>query len=121
MQSWKRLFFAGLALAIMAPLAGAQEATTTTTTTTPPKHPHSINARQRRQQKRIAQGVNSGQLTAAEAARLEKQEAAINAREQKMRESGGKFTKGERMAIQKQQNRVSRRIYKQKHDRQTAH
>ncbi|MGE0404686.1 MAG: hypothetical protein AB7O65_00170 [Candidatus Korobacteraceae bacterium] len=107
----------GLALAILAPLAPAQEAASTTKGKA---HPRSINNRQERQEKRIDKGVESGQLNEKEAARMEAQQQAIADREARMRESGGKFTKGERVAIQKQQNRTSRRIYKQKHDAQKA-
>lgn len=116
----RKLAAAGISLLLAAPLAFAQTAATattqTTTTTAAPKR--TINQRERRQQKRIAQGVNSGELTAKEAAKLEKREAAIERREDKMRASGGKFTKGERKAINKQLNAESRQIYKQKHDKQ---
>jgi hypothetical protein len=108
----------GLLLATMAPFAAAQNAAPATTT---PAHPHSINNRQKRQQERIDKGVQSGALNDKEAARLEKQQDNIAAREAKMRESGGKFTPAERKSIQRQETRTSRRIYRQKHDAQTAH
>jgi hypothetical protein len=77
-----------------------------------------IEQRQRNQQRRIAQGVRNGQLTGRETARLERREAGIERREQRMRASGGQFTRGERRAIQRQLNGTSRQIYRQKHDRQ---
>ena len=78
-----------------------------------------INQRQRNQQKRIGEGVENGSLTAAEAARLEKQEARIhNEVKQERAENGGKLTPEERRQVRRQQNRESKRIYKQKHDGQ---
>jgi hypothetical protein len=78
-----------------------------------------INQRQRNQQKRIAEGVENGSLTPAETARLEKQEAAIhNEVKTERRANGGTLTPQERRQVTRQQNRVSRRIYKQKHDGQ---
>jgi hypothetical protein len=78
-----------------------------------------IKERKENQQDRIAQGIQSGQLTANEAARLEGQEAAINKEEHQMREAdGGKLTSEDRAKINRQQNRTSRRIYRQKHDAQ---
>ena len=128
MVKWQRLTGIGLTLALMAPLAVAQEASNSTTDASSssteakkkPAHPRSINQRQERQGKRIDQGVQSGQLNEKEAARLEAQQKALAEREAKMRESGDKLTKGERVALQKQQNRTSRRIAKQKNDRQKA-
>lgn len=125
MSLYKKLIGMAGVLALASSLALAQQvtstttATTTATTTTPAKRrPMGIEARQRRQQARIAQGINSGELTAKEGARLERREAGIERREQRMRASGGKFTPGERRAVQKQLNSTSRQIYKEKHDRQ---
>jgi hypothetical protein len=76
-----------------------------------------IERRKHRQQKRIEQGEKSGRLSPAEAERLEKQEGAINREEQAMKDAnGGHLTAAERRDINRQQNRTSRRIYKQKHD-----
>jgi len=78
-----------------------------------------INERQRNQQKRIGEGVENGSLTPAETARLEKQEAAIHHEIKTDRKAnGGTLTAQERRQITRQQNRESRRIYKQKHDGQ---
>src|SRR5262245_5714527 len=77
-----------------------------------------INERQRNQRERIRQGVRSGELTRAEAARLRRQEAQIRRNEARARQSGGEFTPRERARIQRQLNRESRRIYRQKHDAQ---
>jgi len=116
--SLRKVLAIGLGLALAAPLAIAQENVSTGTAT---QHPHSINSKQKRQQKRIQQGVKSGALTKKEAVKLETKEHRIQRRETKMRESGGKFTKGERAAVQHQMNNTSKQIYKQKHDQQDRH
>jgi len=77
-----------------------------------------INERQRNQQERIRQGVRSGELTGVEAARLRRQEAQIKLNEARARQSGGEFTPQERARIQRQLDRESQNIYKQKHDAQ---
>jgi hypothetical protein len=78
---------------------------------------HHINARKENQQDRIGQGVKSGQLTAGETARLEKQETGINREERGMRaEDNGHLTAQDRRTLAKQQNKESRRIYRDKHN-----
>jgi len=78
-----------------------------------------INERQRKQQERIGKGLENGSLTPAETARLEKQEAAIHHEVKTERQAnGGKLTAQERRQVNRQQNRESRRIYRQKHDAQ---
>ena len=78
-----------------------------------------INQRQRNQQKRIGEGVENGSLTPAETARLEKQEAAIHHEVKTERKAnGGTLTAQERRQVNRQQNRESKRIYRQKHDAQ---
>ena|SRR2546429_9865871 len=76
-----------------------------------------IGARAVRQQKRIAQGVASGALTARETARLEAREAALDRDVRVMRRNG--LTPAERARIERRQDRISRSIYRQKHDGQT--
>jgi hypothetical protein len=80
-----------------------------------------IARRKASQQARIAQGSGSGELTARETNRLEKQEGALNKEVQGERAAnGGTLTPGEKAQVNRQQNRLSRRIYRQKHDSQTA-
>jgi uncharacterized protein YdeI (BOF family) len=79
---------------------------------------NTINERQDNQRDRIRQGVRSGELTGVEAARLRRQDAQIRLNEARARQSGGEFTPRERARIQRQLNRESRRIYRQKHDAQ---
>jgi len=76
-----------------------------------------INARKENQQDRIAQGVKSGQLTAGETAHLERGEARINRQEAHMRAAdNGHLTQADRTKINKEQNHMSRAIYRDKHN-----
>ncbi|MFN0172899.1 MAG: hypothetical protein ACKV22_41500 [Bryobacteraceae bacterium] len=75
--------------------------------------------RQRNQQKRIAGGVESGELTAKETARLENKERKMHKEIRKDRRDGGGLTAKERLKIENKQDRLSRQIYREKHDRQT--
>ena len=77
---------------------------------------HNINKREARQQHRIAQGIENGSLTPKEAARLERQEARINALEAKDRRSGGGLSADERKELNRLLDTESHRIYVQKHD-----
>ena len=76
-----------------------------------------IRQRKENQQGRIAQGLATGRLTAGEAARLERREAALNREERAMRRAdGGRLTPGDRAVINRQQNRLSGSIYRLKHN-----
>lgn len=78
-----------------------------------------VNDRQRNQQKRIGEGVENGSLTPNETAHLEKQESAIHHEVKTDRQAnGGTLTAQERRQVNRQQNRESKRIYRQKHDAQ---
>ena len=76
-----------------------------------------IDQRQANQERRIEQGEKSGALTAKEAARLEKGQAQVQKMEDKAA-ADGKVTKKERARMEKAQDRQSRRIYREKHDKQ---
>jgi hypothetical protein len=80
--------------------------------------PRSINARERRQEQRIRQGERSGELTRSEAERLQAEQARIRVDEAYARRSGGELTAKERARIEREENRASKDIYKQKHDAQ---
>jgi hypothetical protein len=87
-----------------------------------PKPKTEVGQRKESQQDRIAQGVQSGQLTAGETANLEKKEAAINAETRADRAvNGGKLTPAEKAQVNRQQNRLSNQIYRDKHNANTAH
>src|SRR5437879_10390737 len=78
--------------------------------------------RKENQQDRIANGVQSGQLTAGETANLEKKEAAINKETAEERAAnGGKLTAAEKKQVNRQQNQMSKQIYADKHNANTAH
>jgi hypothetical protein len=82
----------------------------------------SIAQRKENQQDRIANGVKSGQLTAGETANLEKKEAAINKETRTDRAAnGGKLTSAEKAQVNRQQNQMSKQIYADKHNANTAH
>lgn len=86
-----------------------------------PKPKTEIGQRKENQQDRIANGVQSGQLTAGETANLEKKEAAINAETRADRAAnGGKLTSAEKAQINRQQNRLSNQIYRDKRNANTA-
>ena len=78
-----------------------------------------IDKRQAEQEKRIQQGEKSGQLTGKEAARLEKGQAKVQKMEDKA-VADGKVTKKESKKIEHAQDQQSKKIYREKHDKQTA-
>jgi hypothetical protein len=79
-----------------------------------------VNQRERNQQERIGQGVENGSLTAGETAHLEKQEAGINKEVRQDRKANrGTLTAKEHRQVNRQQNRESARIYKDKHNGKT--
>jgi capsular polysaccharide biosynthesis protein len=75
--------------------------------------------REANQQGRIAQGAASGELTARETNRLEKEQARVNTVEANAK-ADGKVTHRERAHLHRLQNRTSKDIYRQKHDGQVA-
>jgi len=76
-----------------------------------------IDQRQANQEKRIDQGIASGQLNEREANRLNKQQGHINKMEDKAK-SDGVVTKREQARIHHAQDRASRHIAREKHDAQ---
>lgn len=78
-----------------------------------------LDKREANQQRRIDQGVSSGQLTPKEAARLEKRQERLQANEARAK-ADGKVTPQERERLQREANRNSRVIAREKHDGQTV-
>ncbi len=79
-----------------------------------------VDQRRENQQDRIAQGIKSGQLTAGETAKLEKQQQGINKQVAADRKAnGGKLTASEKQQINKEQNAASKNIYHKKHNAKT--
>jgi hypothetical protein len=84
--------------------------------------PNTVNNRRTDQQDRIANGVQSGQLTAGETKNIESREANLNREVRDDRSAdGGKLTQQERNQVNRQQNNLSRSIYSDKHNANTAH
>jgi hypothetical protein len=107
--------------------AVAQTSTTTTSNTAgagpgkvDPGHPrvNQVNRREENQQQRIGNGVKNGKLTAQQTSNLEKRENNVQNREKKdMAAHNGHLTKPEQNGINRQQNRISKSIAKDKHDK----
>lgn len=76
-----------------------------------------VDQRQVNQDQRIQQGVKSGELTSKEAAKLQAGQAKVQAQETKAK-ADGNVTGKERARLAKSQNKQSRKIAKQKHDKQ---
>jgi hypothetical protein len=77
-----------------------------------------LDARQQNQRERIAQGVRSGELTAPETRRLVRGEVQLH-RHERVAKSDGVVTPRERVSLGRHADRMSARIYRQKHDAQS--
>ena len=126
-MKWCTLPFAAMmagsvAMAQSQPSTGSQTSSTASAAATAPAKPATIAQRKENQQDRIAQGVQSGQLTAGETANLETKETAINGEIRGDRAAnGGKLTAQEKRQINAQQNQLSKQIYQDKHNAATQH
>jgi hypothetical protein len=103
--------------------AGSAAAQTSTSGAGPgvvdPGHPrvNEVNQREENQQKRIANGINNGSMSAHETANVERREASVQRQEQAdMAKHNGHLTKAEQNQLNRRQNRISRSIYKDKHN-----
>ena len=76
-----------------------------------------LDAREQNQRERIAQGVRSGELTRPETRRLVRGEIALH-RHERIAKSDGVVTRAERVRLGRHADRMSARIYRQKHDPQ---
>ncbi|HMG36597.1 MAG TPA: hypothetical protein VKM94_21850 [Blastocatellia bacterium] len=76
-----------------------------------------INRREHNQQVRIREGIRDGELTRREAERLEAQQARIRVDERFAR-ADGHLSYRERRRLDRELDRASRDIYRQKHDGQ---
>lgn len=81
------------------------------------RDPH-VNARQARQQVRIAEGVRSGELTRHEARTVRESQRDIRQLERAYK-SDGTLTVAERRDLNHELNQSSRQIRRQKHDAQS--
>ena len=106
-------------IVLFVPAAFAQQSGSATDSSA---NPPTIQQRKENQQDRIANGIQSGQLTAGETKNLETKEAGINKEESGMRAAdNGKLTTADRTQLNKQQNGMSKQIYQDKHNANTAH
>lgn len=71
------------------------------------------------QQERIEQGLQSGALNTREAAKLEREESHVDKMESNALKDG-KLTGAEKRRIDNAQDKVSRDVYREKHDAQTG-
>lgn len=78
-----------------------------------------IKERQKHQQKRIDEGVKSGELTKKETLELEAEQAKIQRKKRRFRRNDGKLGPKERAKLEQEQDKASEHIYKEKHDAQT--
>jgi len=74
-----------------------------------------INAGQHNQERRINNGVKSGQLTHRETRNLRNDERRISA-EKRIAKASGHVTHNQRAMLRHQENRTSRAIYRDKHN-----
>lgn len=109
----RRLIGCLLLAALAAAAPGAQAATPSG-----PTGQQRIDKRQDRQAQRIEQGASSGALTPHETRRLGREQAGI-VRAEARAEADGKLTRHEAGSLERRQDRASRDIYSQKHDRQS--
>lgn len=105
-----------LAMIVAATFIGAAALPAQETAT--PKREAQVERRADRQQKRIANGVKTGQLTPREAAHLEKREAKLG-RDIARAEADGKITKKEQAKLNAEENRDSRKVFRKKHNART--
>ncbi len=79
--------------------------------------PGHIQQRKENQQRRIGNGVKKGTLSPRETVNLERKEGALNHEIHHDRvQNGGNLTNKEKAQVNRQQNRLSRDIYREKHD-----
>ena len=78
----------------------------------------SINQRQANLDRRIDQGVRRGDLTRPEAQRLRAEFRDLTQLERKYRYSGGGLSAWERQDLDRRFDRLSHRVYAERHDRQ---
>ena len=121
MKTRNLILSAAAVIVLCVPAAFAQQSGTGSTAP-PADTPATIAQRKDNQQDRIAQGIDSGQLTAGETKNLETKEAGINHEEHTMRsDDDGHLTAADRSTLNNQQNHLSNQIYDDKHNANTAH
>jgi hypothetical protein len=81
-----------------------------------------VGQREQNQQDRVANGIDSGQMTAGETKNIESRESNLNREVRDDRSAdNGHLTQQERQQVNRQQNNLSHSIYQDKHNANTAH
>ncbi len=109
MKTTKLILNSAVLIALVVPAAFAQQSGSSSTgsSATQPTVQH----RKKNQQDRIANGIQSGQLTAGETKKLETKEASVNKEEAGMRASNnGKLTSADRTKLQNRKENQQDRI-----------
>lgn len=104
-------------------LAGSAAQTTSNTSgagpgVQDPNHPrvNQVNQREQNQQNRIANGIKNDKLTPRQTANLEKGQQRLQNNEKKdMAANNGHLTKADQRQLNREANRQSKKIYKDKH------
>jgi hypothetical protein len=113
----KSIFLSAALAAMILPAAAQDSSTPATPEPVPPQKQTVFRGRQENEQRRIHQGVKSGELTKGEAKHLERQHRRLNREAAHLRnENGGTLTPAEKARLSRQQNRESRHIYRAKHN-----
>lgn len=100
-----------LGLAAIATLATAAPVLTTAA------NAQSVYQREANQDRRIDQGVRSGALTRRETRHLDRREARLHDREDRMRtRNGGRLSYSQGLALKRQESRISGAIARKKHN-----
>jgi hypothetical protein len=117
------LFTLAVAALIASGPAFAQQSQPQTQTNQPaPTPPPNIAQREQNRQNRVANGIDSGQMTAGETKNVESREANLNREVRDDRSADdGHLTQQERQQVNHQQNNLSHSIYQDKHNANTAH
>jgi hypothetical protein len=109
------------ALAIGLGLCASVATAQTPASPAPDEKPATINQRLENQHDRVQAGIKDDQLTKGEATHLRADDAAIHAQERVYRQANdGKLTKGERRQLNRELNRTSRQIYRDRHNNRNA-
>ena len=109
----RTILAAAVGLGICASVASAQ----TSAPPAPDPHDMTINQRLENQQDRIKAGTADDQLTKAERTKVRADDAAIHAQEKVDRKANdGTLTSGETQQLNRELNRNSRQIYRERHN-----
>jgi hypothetical protein len=116
----RRLVISGTLFALALGVGLVPRTSAQSTDNAPPQG--TVEQRKINQQDRIANGIQSGQLTAGETKHLERNEAGLNHEERQMRSADdGHLTAADRSQLNRQQNHLSNQIYQDKHNDRTTH